>query len=156
MTEPTEARDVPDCELNEPLETDAAEALEGLSIQNRRLATIQEYEEAAVSRTDPLAAVIGMGNAYLQRIFEHLGAAVLDAMDNGPHTVADLREYAPEIRLLLKMRNAIETDLVVQSLDAAQHAAALPRGAKSKVYGAKMATGQRELLAKRWRDQTSY
>jgi hypothetical protein len=156
MTEPTDARDVPDYELNKPLETDAAEALEGLSMQNRRLATIQEYEETAISRTDPLAAVIGMGNAYFQRIFEHLGKAVLDVIDSRPHTVAEMREYAPEIRLLVKLRNAIETDLVVQPPDVERHAAALPRGAKSKVCGTEMATSERELLPKRWRGPTSY
>ena len=115
-----------DDELNEALEAHAAEELDGLSIQNQRLARIQEYEEAAVSRSDPFAAVIGMGNAYLQRVFEHLGAAVLDELDSRPHTVEELREFGPEIRLLVKLRNSIETDLAFQAPDAGQQAAAFP------------------------------
>ena len=80
--EPTDAREMRDHELNEALEAHAAEELDGLSIQNQRLARVQEYEEAALARSDPFAAVIGMGNAYLQRVFEHLGAAILDELDS--------------------------------------------------------------------------
>jgi hypothetical protein len=87
---------MPDHELNEVLEAHAAEELDGLSIQNQRLARVQEYEEASVSRSDPFAAVIGMGNAYFQRVFEHLGAAILDELDSRAHTVEELREFARE------------------------------------------------------------
>src|SRR4051794_37868454 len=63
----SDVRDAHDSELNEPLETNVADDPEGLSIQNQRLARILEYEEAALARMDPLAAVIGIGNAYFQR-----------------------------------------------------------------------------------------
>ena len=151
----SDVRDAQDNELNEPLETNAADDPDGLTIQNQRPARILEYEEAAL-RTDPLAAVIGIGNAHFQRIFEHLGSAVLDVIDSGPQTVEQLRELAPEIRLMLKLRNAIEADLAVQSPDADQHAAAFPRGAKPKGIGSKVATTKRELLPKRWKGETSY
>src|SRR6188768_1313504 len=96
--ERTDAREMRDHELNEALEAYTAEELDGLSVQNQRLAKIQKYEDAAVSRSDPFAAVIGMGNAYLQRVFEHLGTAILDELDTRAHTVEEFREFSPEIR----------------------------------------------------------
>jgi hypothetical protein len=150
QAEPTDAREMRDDELNEALEAHATEELDGLSIQNQRLARVQEYEEAAVSRSDPFAAVIGMGNAYLQRVFEHLGAAILDELDSRAHTVDELREFGPEIRLLVKLRNSIETDLAVQPPDAGQQAAAFPHSRKGKGLDTKVATGKRDLLPKRW------
>ena len=148
--EPTDAREMQDHELNEVLETHAAEELDGLSIHNQRLARIQEYEEAAVSRSDPFAAVIGMGNAHLQRVFEHLGAAILDELDGRTHTVEELRELGPEIRLLVKLRNSIETDIAVQPPDAGQQAAAFPHRQKGKGLDTQLATSKRDLLPKRW------
>jgi hypothetical protein len=119
-----------DDELNEALEVHRAEEFDGLSLQNQRLAIIQEYEEAALLRADPFAAVIGMGNAYLQRIFEHLGAAVLDELDTRAPGIAELRELVPEIRLLTKLRNAIQTDLAFQATNTGPPAAACPSGMK--------------------------
>src|SRR4051794_3927096 len=116
--EPTRATEMQNHELNEALDADAAEDLDGLSIKNQRLARIDEYEESAVSRSDPLAAVIGMGSAVLQRVFEDLGAAVLEVLDTHPHTLDNLRELTPEIRLMLSLRNAIEKDLDIQTHDA--------------------------------------
>ena len=91
-----------------------------------------------------------MGNASFQRIFEHLGAALLDELDSRDHTVAELREYEPEIRLLVKLRNSIETDLDPQLPEAGQQAAAFPRPMKSKGLRTKVATSKRDLLPKRW------
>ena len=91
-----------------------------------------------------------MGNAYLQRVFEHLGAAILDELDSRAHTVEELRELGPEIRLLVKLRNSIETDLSVQPPDAGQQAAAFPHSMKGKGLDTKVATGKRDLLRKRW------
>ena len=71
-----------------------------------------------------------MGNAYFQRIFEHLGAAILDELDSRAHTVEELRELAPEIRLLVKLRNSIETDLAFQGTNIDPPAAARPSGMK--------------------------
>lgn len=147
---PTAARQMPDHELNEVLESHAAEELDGLSIQNQRLARVQEYEEAAVSRPDPFAAVIGMGNADLQRVFEHLSAAILDELDSRAHTVDELREFSPEIRLLLKLRKSIETDLAVQPPDAGQQAAAFPQRMQGTGLDIQLAAGKRDLLPKRW------
>lgn len=149
-TEPTDARMMRDDELNEALAAHAAEELGGLSIENRRLERIQEYEEAALSRPDPFAAVIGLGNASLQRVFEHLGKALLDAMDGHPHTVDELRELSPEIRLLVKLRKLIETDLAIQPSDAGQQVAAFPHAMQGKRLDTKIATGKRDLLPRRW------
>jgi hypothetical protein len=149
-SEPTDARKMPDHELNEALDAHAAEELDGLSMQNQRLARIEEYEEAAVSRSDPLAAVIGMGNAYLQRIFEHLGAAVLDELDSHAYTVEEFRELSPEIRLLAKLRKLIETDLELQPPDAGQQAAAFLPGSNGKRLDTRATNGKRELPPKRW------
>jgi hypothetical protein len=148
--ERTDARETRYQELNEALEVNSVEELDGLNIQNQRLARVQEYEEAAVSRSDPFAAVIGMGSASFQRIFEHLGAAILDELDGRAHTFEELRELTPEIRLLVKLRDAIEKDFEVQAPDADQQAAALPRLRKSKGRDTKVATSKRDLLPKRW------
>jgi hypothetical protein len=138
-----------DHELNEALETHAEDELDGLSIQNQRLAMIQEYEEAAVSRSDPFAAVIGMGNAHFQRVFEHLGAAILEELDSHPHSVQEIREFEPEIRLLVKLRNSMETDLEVQPPEAGRPAAAFPHRMTGKGLDAKVASSKRDLLPKR-------
>ena len=148
--EPNDACKMRDYELNDSLDARAVEELDGLTIQNQRLARIQEYEEAAVSRPEAFAAVIGMGNAYFQRVFEHLGAAILDELDSRAHTVEELREFGPEIRLLVKLRNAIETDLAVQPPDPRQQAAAFPH-MKGKGFDTQLATSKRDLLPKRWR-----
>ena len=149
-TEPTDTRKMRDDQLNEALETDAAEELDGLSIRNQRLARIQEYEEAAVSRIDPFAALFGFGNADFQRIFDLLSAAIFDELDSRGHTIEVLRELAPEIRLLVKLRNSIALDLAVQPPDAGQQAAAFPRSMNGKGLDTKAATSKRDLLPKRW------
>ena len=149
--EPTNVREMPDNELNEALEAHAVEELDGLSIQNQRLARVQEYEEAALSRSDPFAAVIGMGNAHLQRVFEHLGAAILDELDSRAHTVEEFREFGPEIRLLVKLRNSIETDLAFQPPGDGQQAAAFQHSMKGNGFDTKLATRKRDLLPKGWR-----
>ncbi len=147
--EPGDARKMRDYELNEALEADGPEILDGLSMQNQRLARVQEYEEAAVARPDPFAAVIGMGNAYFQRVFEHLGAALLDELDCRAHTVEELREFGPDIRLLVKLRNAIETDLAVQLPDAGQQAMTSQHRMQGNGLDTRMATRKRDLMAKR-------
>jgi hypothetical protein len=91
-----------------------------------------------------------MGTAYLQRVFEHLGAALLDELDSYAHPVEELREYEPEIRLLVKLPSAIETDLAVQPPDAGQQAVPFPHSVKGKWLDTKLAAGKRDLLAKRW------
>jgi hypothetical protein len=148
--EATDAREMRDHELNEALETHAEDELDGLSIQNQRLARIQEYEEAAVSRSDPFAAVIGMGNAHFQRVFEHLGAAILEELDSHPHSVEELREFGPEIRLLVKLRSAIETDLEVQPPEAETPAAAFSGRIQGTGLDTRLVSGKRDLLPKRW------
>jgi hypothetical protein len=111
------AHKMQDQELNEALEAYSEKDCEVLSFRNQRLARVHEYEEAAVSRPDPFAAVIGMGNADLQRVFDHLSAAILEVMDSRKHTVDELREFSPDIRLLLKLRKSIETDIAIQTQD---------------------------------------
>jgi hypothetical protein len=150
--EPMEVGKMRDHELNEALEAHAAEDDE-LSVQNERLAKIQEYEEAALSRSDPFGAVLGMGNATLQRIFEHLGAAILEEMDSRPHTLEELREFEPGIRLMVKLRNCVETDLALQPPDAAQQAA-FRHHMNGQRLDTKLAAGKRDLLPKRWTGHT--
>ena len=135
-----------DREFNEAPDACGAEELDGLSMANRRRARVDEFEEDAVARSGPYAAVIGMGTAYLQRIIEHLGAAVLEEMDSHPHTIQELREFRPEIRLLVQLRNAVETDREVQTLEAGDQAEGFASGLKLKGVASK-----RGLLPKRFR-----
>lgn len=131
-TESNNIRNLQDDELNEAIEAYSEEDCDGLSIRNQRLARVHEYEEEAISRPDPFAAVIGMGNADLQRIFDHLSAAILDVMDSRKHTVDELRELSPDIRLLLKLRKSIETDLAVQTPHVEQPAASFAANGMAK------------------------
>jgi hypothetical protein len=108
----TDLHALDDYELNQTLERD--EELDGLSIQQQRLARIQEYEELALARRDPFAAILGMGTCYLAQVFEHLGKKLWDELESQPPTLTALREVSPEIRLLLKVRSAMETDLEFQ------------------------------------------
>jgi hypothetical protein len=121
-----------DEELNKALKFDDAEVYDDLAIRNQRLARIQEYEESALARRDPLAAVIGLGNADFQRIFECLGTAVLEQLEAGSKSIEEIRELEPEIRLLVKIRKAIETDVALQAREAEQQPSALPRCRNSK------------------------
>ena len=89
--EPTNTDAVSDQELNAALEAHAAEDYDGLSIRNQRRARIQEYEESALSRLDPFAAVIGLGNVIFQSIIEHLGAAILDELNSKAPTLEEMR-----------------------------------------------------------------
>jgi len=130
--EPTNTDAVSDQELNTALEAHIAENYDGLSIESQRSARIKEYEESALSRLDPFAAVIAMGNASLQRIFEHLNAALLDELYSKAHTLEEMREISPEIRLLLKLRKSIETGFAFQLHDAEQHAATYRQGGRDK------------------------
>ena len=116
-----------DAELDKALNLNDAEVCGDLTIRNQRLARIQEYEESAVTRPDPLAAIIGIGNADFQRIFEHLGTAILEQIEAGSKSIEEFRELGPEIRLLVKIRKAIETDVALQSLEAEQQPTAFPR-----------------------------
>lgn len=148
-TESNDASKMRDQELNESLEAHGQDDLDGLSMRNQRLARVQEYEEAAIARPDPFAAVIGIGNADFQRVFEHLGAAILDELDSRTPTVDAFRELGPEIRLLVKIRNSIETDLAVHTADAGRPATAFPptRPAKGITNGP---VRDRALVPKRW------
>ncbi len=150
-TEPNDPAEMQDQALNEALESPAAEDLDGLSIQDRRLAKVDEYEDAALSRADTFAAMIGIGNASLQRVFEHLGAALLGELDSRAHTLEEIREYRPEIGLMVKLRKSIETDLEFHFPDAGQQGAAFSRRIQNGLDN-KVATRKRELLPKRWMD----
>jgi hypothetical protein len=147
---PTEARAKEDLELNNAFEAHATEELDALSIRSERMERIDEYEESALSRSDPLAAVIGIGNVTFQRSFEEYGAAILDEINRGAHTLEALRELEQDIRLLVKMRNCIEKDIDVQSRLAGQEEAAISQKTASKSLSGKLAMGHRDLLPKRW------
>jgi hypothetical protein len=149
-TERADARKTQNDELNEALETDPAEERDGLSIQNQRLARIQEYEEGAISRPDPRDAMIGMGSATLQRMFEHLGEAIVNRLDSYPHTFEEVRELSPEMRLALKLRSAIETDLTLQTSDTGPQATAFPPRRNGKELDTNLTTNKRGLVPKRW------
>jgi hypothetical protein len=124
-----------------------AEELDGLSMPNRRRARVDEFEEDAISRSDSYAAVIGMGSAYLQRVFEALGAALLEEIDSHPLTVQELRALNPEIRMLVKLRSAIETDLEVQALASGDQSVGFASGLKRKEIA-----GKRALFPQRFRE----
>jgi hypothetical protein len=138
-----------DQELNAALETHSEDELDGLGIRNQRRARIDEYEERAVAHPEPLAALIGMGNADFQRIFEHASTAVLEELDSHPHTVEEIRELAPDIRLLIKLRDSMEWDLEGGSPDGEQPVAAVPAGRKAKGLPG-VTGGKSQLLPKRW------
>jgi hypothetical protein len=122
------ANTLPDYVLNEVLDPRAPGDLDGLSIKNQRLARIQEYEEEAISRENPFEAVIGMGNASLQRVFEQYGQALIDAFEGRDPTLEEMRQYSSDIRLLLKVRKSIETDIALQTAHADQSASAFRGG----------------------------
>ena len=148
--QPTNAHKMLDHELNKALDAQSPEDRDGLSIQYQRLAKVQEYEEAALARSNPFAAIIGMGNAHFQRVFEHLGAALLDELDARPNTIAEIREVEPEIRLLLKVRSAMETDLEVGAAEFNQQAVAFPSAVQRKALEAKCATSKRDHPSRHW------
>ena len=68
--------------------------------------------------------------------------------------VDELRELSPEIRLLVKLRKSIETDLAIQPPDAGRQVAAFPPSLKGKGLDTRLATGNRDLLPKRWTGNT--
>ena len=148
--ERADAHKIQDDELNEALETDPAEERDGLSIQNQRLARIQEYEEAAISRPDSQAAVIGMGSASFQRMFEHLSEAIVNRLDSYPHTLEEVRELSPEMRLALKLWSTVETDLTLQTSDTGQQATAFPPSRNGTRLDTNLTTNKRGLVPKRW------
>jgi hypothetical protein len=51
----------------------------------------------------------------------------LEQIKVGSKSIEELRELGPEIRLLVKIRKAIETDVALQSLEAEQQPTAFPR-----------------------------
>jgi hypothetical protein len=123
-TKRTDLHDMEDHELNQALER--AEELDGLCLQHQRLARIQDYEDLALARSNPIAAVRGMGTSYLAQIFEYLGKAVLDDLESRTPTLTALREVSPEIRVLLKLRLAMEADLEFQHHVIGEQPMALP------------------------------
>ena len=148
-SESSDARRFGDEELNRALDAYSDEDSDAQNIRNQRLARVHEYEESTVSRADPFAAVIGMGTADLQRVFEHLSGAILAELDNREHTVDEFRELGSDIRLLLKIRKSIEVDLTFQAPDVGQPASAF--AAKRNVKGlAKEAIRRNGLLPDRW------
>ena len=144
------ADEILDDELTTSLESYSATDLGELSISNQRLAKIDEYEERALARTDPFEAVIGMGSADLQRIFEYMSAAILAQLESQAPTLEGIREVAPVIRILVKVRTAIETDLPFQDADAGWQAANKARSKIGKGIGPKFAASTHDQLPKRW------
>jgi hypothetical protein len=119
-------RAVRDDELDSALNLENADDLDELNIRNQRVARILDYEESAVARRDPFAAIIGMGNADMQRMCEYVGAAILERLDCGTKSIEEIREVSPEMRLLVKMRKSIETDLALHLLEGEQQPTAYP------------------------------
>jgi hypothetical protein len=147
--EPTKPREMRDEDLNAALEAHTVEDLDGLNIQNHRLARIQEYEEEVVSRSNPYAAMIGVGSADFQRIFEHYSKALLEELDSR-HTFAEVRELNRDIRLLETLRRAVEADLEFQSADAGQPVSGFPHSINVKGLSRKAVTNKCDLVPKRW------
>ena len=131
------------------LREDADEVLDGLSIEDRRRARIDEYEESAVSRADPGAALLGMGTANLQRVAEQLGLAILDELENQPPTIDAFRELGPEIRMLAKIHSVVATDVAFQKMDVG-HSNSSPHRKKGITLDASTSAGKRQILPKRW------
>jgi hypothetical protein len=96
---------------------EAAEILDDLSMQDRRRAKIDEYEEAAVSRSDPSDAVAGMGNANLLRVTERLTPAVLETLDSEPPTIDVAREIAPVVRLMIRVQALVDSDRAMERME---------------------------------------
>ena len=90
-----------------------------------------------------------MGAADLQRVFEHLSGAILTELDSRDHTVDELREFGPDIRLLLKLRKSVEMDLAIQKPDDEQPASAFPANKKGNGV-AKKAIRRKGLLPNHW------
>jgi hypothetical protein len=120
---------IEDYELVQALERD--EDLGGLSIHHQRLARIHEYEELSLARSEPCAALLGMGTSHFAKLFELLGKAVLDDLESQTPSLSALREVGPEIRLLLKIRSAIEADFAFQQEVIGEQAMALPRATRN-------------------------
>ena len=127
----TDPQALQDQDLNQALEMDEEE-LDGLSLQQRRLARIQEYEEEALARIDPLAAVVGMGTVYLAQLFEYFAKAVVDEFKTQPPTLALCRELTPQVRLLAKLRSAIDTDFEFQQHNIGEQTVALRRATSNR------------------------
>ncbi len=141
----TDPQALQDQDLNQALEMDEEE-LDGLSLQQRLLARIQEYEEEALARIDPLAAVVGMGTVYLAQLFEYFAKAVVDEFKTQPPTLALCRELTPQVLLLAKLRSAIDTDFEFQQHNIGEQTVALRRATSNGPLAKQTAHHQSRLV----------
>ena len=121
----------------------------------------EELESPPPASADPagdadLLADLGLPAGRLLELCGHNGmlpsditAEVCQAIGCGDE-VEELREFSPEIRLLVKLRNSIQADLAFQANDAGQQAAAIPLRKKGNGLDTKAATSKRDLLPNRW------
>ena len=123
---------VPDSELSEALDSPGEKEVAGLDLRAQRSARIDEYEEEAVRRSNPYAAMIGTGTAYLQRILEPYCQAIIEQLNSGSGSIDDVRELTPDIKIVLKLHNAVEADHEFQADEAGDQARAFPHGAARK------------------------
>jgi hypothetical protein len=75
-----------------------------------RQGRIAEYQRASELREDPYAAMIGASTADLQEIQDYYGSVILRELNRQPPDLDAIRRLAPDIKLLLKLRDAIEFD----------------------------------------------
>jgi hypothetical protein len=148
-SKPTDTAPIRDDELNAALEEHVVEDLDHLDSRNLRLARVQEHEEESISRSNPFAAMIGWGTADLQRVFDCYSRVILHEIDNR-NTLAEIRELNPDIRLLLKLREAIETDLEFAFADDGQPPAFCTKRIQDHEVASRAPTGKRNLIPKRW------
>jgi hypothetical protein len=141
----TDLPEMSDRELNEALKEHAIEEQDELSIKDRRLARIDEYEEAALSSSDAFAALIGIGNAHLQRIFEHLSTAILEELESRGGSFEAICELNPHMRLLVKMRSSVEKVFAVQPPNDGQQ---FSQGGMGIGVNNNLANSKRKLLPK--------
>jgi hypothetical protein len=146
----TNARKISDHELNEALEAHALEDVDGLSIKNQRLASIQEYEEAALARSNPFAAVLGMAGSQMQQISEYLGAAIIAEFESRGGSLEVIRELRPEMGLQIKLIKLAQTDLLFQLAETEPQSNLYRHGSKGKGISSNLASTKHVKLPKRW------
>ncbi len=108
-TDKTVARESLDDKLNEALEANDPEGGNPASNRQRRQWRIDEYEEQMIESDDPYAAMIGPSTGDLQQVLNVTTGALIKALGEEP-TIEVIREFSPDIKLALKLRDAVTFD----------------------------------------------
>jgi hypothetical protein len=81
----------------------------------KRKALIDAFQQEALERADPFAAIAGYDTGVLMQVYGEVAAAVEQELEAAHPTIEDIRALSPEFTLLVKLRNAISLDLVLQN-----------------------------------------